>query len=188
MKKLSILFGPLLVLSGCSFMAVQGDDSATPEATITATSSAKPTESAGPSESELKQLLAEDLAGSILFTFDNFQCWDGDDCKAIYELRYYGPKNRHQVKELFSSEVSGFISSPSGDRAAVGVIALQDASGLAYGYLKPDVTYRAIINTSSEINVEYDSIFLESHGVVILDDYFGCFRSEARIASTTPTC
>ena len=179
----------VLLLGGCSVNDVASVQQGTSQPSVSQTNArATETESAGPSEAELRGLLAADLANSLVFTFDNFQCWEGNDCKAIYEIRYFGGRNTHEVSELYFSEVNGFISSASGNKAKVGIIAIQDSAGLAYGYLEQGVAYTAIINTSSVVNEEYDSIYLESHGEVLLDDYFGCFKSEARLISATPTC
>jgi len=189
MKKIAYMIGLVIFLSGCSFngFAPVEPETVQPSASET-TMTTTPTESRGPSESELKRLYAADLADSLLFTFDNFQCGDGDDCKAIYEVRYFGSKNRHAVRALYSSKVSGYISSSSGNQADLGIIAIQDSAGLAFGFLERDVVYRAIINFTSKLHGEYDSIYLESHGEVLLHEYFGCFKSEAQFVSSTPTC
>jgi hypothetical protein len=181
MKKITFALIAIFGLSGCV--------TAEPVVTVSASEAAQPTQEVTlepKAEEALENLHATELAASLAFSFDNFQCNTGYDCKAIYEVRYFGAKKKHQVRELLFME--GYVWSSVGSRAEVGVIAIQDEAGLASGYLEPGVTYTAIINTDSKLNDEYDSIYLESHGAAILDDYFGCFISEQQLVSSTPTC
>lgn len=170
-------------LSGCA----SADDSAAPRST-TAQTEATSTEAAeSPSQSELDALIAEDLAESLVFSFDNFQCWTGNDCKVIYNLEYYGSAGAHDILD-FGWNTTGQVIGPNGELAQVGPIVVQDESGIAFGYFESGVTYRVIVNTSSELGASYQSIYLENNGVTLLEEDFGCFLSEAETVETSPTC
>lgn len=191
MKRLALAIIAVFTLSGCVSAQPETTETIAEQPDTTETMTERPaqdTTAESVEEPDLDKLLAADLADYLVFSFDNFQCWDGDDCKVIYDILYLGPDNTHSAMELSSFETSGYISSASGDKADVGPIVLQDGSSLKSDDLEPNVVYKAIFNTDSKVGGEYDSIYLESHGVTILNDYFGCFKSEARFGSRTPNC
>jgi len=175
-------------LSGC----VSGDTSAEPTSTSvqaedTSTVDTTLGDEESPSESELDVMFAQDLAESLLFSFDNFQCWSGDDCKVIYNLEYFGSAGTHKILE-FGWNTTGQIIGPNGEVAEVGTIVVKGADGVAFGYFESGITYRVIINTSSELAASYQSIYLENSGVALLEEDFGCFTSEPETVQTSPTC
>lgn len=172
-----------LAVSGCTPV----HDSAATSSTAAKTEYASTEASESPSESELDALIAEDLAESLVFSFDNFQCWSGDDCKVIYNLDYYGSAGLHQILD-FGWNTTGQIVGPNGELAQVGTIVVQDSDGIAFGSFDLGVTYKVIINTNSELGASYQSIYLENKGFTLLEENFGCFVSKAETVETSPTC
>lgn len=170
-------------LSGCA----SADDSAEPSSTAAQAEDTSTEAAEAPSQSELDALFAEDLAESLVFSFDNFQCWSGDDCKVIYNLNYSGSAGTHEILD-FGWNTTGQVIGPNGELAQVGTIAVQDSDGIAFGFFESGVAYRVIINTSSELGASYLSIYLENNGVTLLEENFGCFVSKAETVETSPTC
>jgi hypothetical protein len=133
----------------------------------------------------------QDFADSLIFTFDNFQCFGTYGCKVIYDFDYVGPPNRYSFEEYFSyGKLTGMLIGAQGfEDATLGPVILQENNELVgFGYLDSSNSYSLIINTNSTLKNKYEGVLLQLNSVPIFEDYFGCFKAKKRSIDTEPTC
>ncbi len=132
----------------------------------------------------------QEFSNSLIFTFDNFQCYGSYGCKVIYDFEYVGPPDRYSFQDYFIGKLSGIlIGAPGSQDASLDVVVLQENDELAgFGYLDSSQSYSLIINTNSILKDEYEGIVLQLNGVTIFEDYFGCFRAKKNSVEINPTC
>jgi hypothetical protein len=133
----------------------------------------------------------ERLANNLSFSFDNFQCWDGGDCKVIYNIDYLGPDKLFSYDTYFSSDrISGKLSGSSGSPdTELDLVVLRAGSEPVFsGSFVSYRSYSVIINTKSKVGEKYEGVLLQSNGVTLLEDDFGCFEAKKESVATQPTC
>ena len=173
MKKLTILIGASLVLTGCA----QGDLS-------------PKVDPSGFSETSSIQQETLELAELLSFNFDNFQCWEGK-CKVIYNIDYYGPSDRFNLRDFFgygknSGTLKGSAGSPD---VGLDLVVLREGSDLAgLGSFDSSISYSVIINTKSTLNAKYQGVLLKSNGILLFEEDFGCFKAKKETVESSPTC
>lgn len=133
----------------------------------------------------------QEFSDSLIFTFDNFQCFGTYGCKVIYDFEYLGPSNRYSFEDYFSyGKLTGMLIGAQGFQdAALGPVILQENNELVgFGYLEGSNSYSLIINTNSTLKHEYEGVVIQLNNVQIFEDYFGCFRAKKKSIDTEPTC
>ena len=133
----------------------------------------------------------QEFSDSLVFTFDNFQCFGTYGCKVIYDFEYVGPSNRYSFEDYFSyGKLTGMLIGAQGFKdATLGPVILQENNELVgLGYLESSNSYSLIINTNSTLKHEYEGIVIQLNSIQIFEDYFGCFRAKKNSIDTQPTC
>ena len=136
------------------------------------------------------QSSTQEFSNSLIFTFDNFQCYGSYGCKVIYDFDYVGPPDRYSFQDYFMGKLSGIlIGAPGSQDASLDVVVLKENDELVgIGYLDSSQSYGLIINTNSILKDEYEGIVLQLNGVTIFEDYFGCFKAKKNSVDINPTC